>query len=82
MRGITVVNRSQCAHGGVALGSHASSHALARLGVLPAGALTLETAFAKLQVLPAAAPAAAGGGRARLGAAGRRIGWESRVVLG
>ncbi|MEN9891698.1 MAG: L-asparaginase 1 [Pseudomonadota bacterium] len=56
-RGITVVNRSQCAHGGVAQGTYASSHALARLGVLSAGELTLEAACAKLQVLLAGAPA-------------------------
>ena len=36
-RGITGVNRSQCAHGGVALGTHASSRTLARLDVLHAG---------------------------------------------
>lgn len=42
----------------------------APLGVLPAGELTLEAAFAKLQVLPAAA---AGGGRVRLGAGMSRI---------
>ena len=40
-RGITGVNCSQCAHGGVALDSHASSHASSHarppLGVLPAG---------------------------------------------
>ncbi|MET3604504.1 hypothetical protein ABIC99_002320 [Sphaerotilus sulfidivorans] len=34
-RGITGVNRSQCAHGGVALGSHASSHARPAWGCCP-----------------------------------------------
>ncbi|NDY92078.1 asparaginase [Ideonella livida] len=50
-RGVMLVNRSQCPHGGVAPGTYASSHALQALGVLPAGDLTLEAAFAKLQVL-------------------------------
>lgn len=50
-RGVVVVNRSQCVHGPVLQGAYATGSALNRIGVVPAGDMTLEAAFAKLQVL-------------------------------
>lgn len=55
-RGVVLVNRSQCFHGSVEQGRYASSSVLGRLGVLPAGDMTLEAAFAKLHVLLALHP--------------------------
>lgn len=50
-RGVVVVNRSQCAHGTVLQGAYATGSALNRIGVVPAGDMTLEAAFTKLHVL-------------------------------
>jgi L-asparaginase len=50
-RGITLLNITQCARGGVSQGTYASGAALNRIGVIPGSDLTLEAAFAKLQVL-------------------------------
>ncbi|WP_345793607.1 asparaginase domain-containing protein [Thauera sp. JM12B12] len=50
-RGVVVVNRTQCAHGPVVQGAYATGAALARIGVVPAADMTLESAFAKLHVL-------------------------------
>jgi L-asparaginase len=48
---VVVVNRSQCVHGPVLQGAYATGSALNRIGVVPAGDMTLEAAFAKLHVL-------------------------------
>jgi L-asparaginase len=59
-RGLTVVNVTQCVAGGVRQGAYATGAALERIGVVAAGDMTLEAAFAKLHVLLArhAEPAA------------------------
>ena len=50
-RGIVVVNATQCSNGGVEQGAYATGAALNRVGVVPAGDMTPEAAFAKLQFL-------------------------------
>ena len=50
-RGVVVVNITQCVTGSVVQGSYATGAALARIGVVAGGDLTLEAAFAKLHVL-------------------------------
>jgi len=51
VRGIVVVNVTQCATGGVAQGTYATGSALTRIGVIPGGDMTLEATFAKLSFL-------------------------------
>lgn len=53
-RGIVLLNVTQCLHGGVSQETYATGSALARLGVVAGGDLTLEAAFAKLHLLLAA----------------------------
>lgn len=50
-RGVTVVNITQCAQGGVSQGAYATGATLNRIGVVPGSDLTLEAAFAKLHFL-------------------------------
>jgi L-asparaginase len=50
-RGITLLNITQCARGGVSQGTYATGAALNRIGVISGNDLTLEAAFAKLHVL-------------------------------
>lgn len=50
-RGIVLLNVTQCLHGGVSQETYATGSALARLGVVAGGDLTLEAAFAKLHLL-------------------------------
>ncbi len=50
-RGVVIANTSQCPYGGVSQQVYASGAALAELGVLSAGDMTPEAAFAKLHVL-------------------------------
>ncbi len=50
-RGVVVVNVTQCTYGGVRQGAYATGAALSRIGVVAAGDMTLEAAFAKLHVL-------------------------------
>lgn len=50
-RGITLLNITQCARGGVSQGAYATGATLNRIGVISGRDLTLEAAFAKLQVL-------------------------------
>lgn len=50
-RGVTVVNTTQCVIGAVAQDTYATGAALARIGVVSGGDMTLEAAFAKLHVL-------------------------------
>ncbi len=50
-RGIVVVNTTQCPNGGVEQGAYATGAALNRIGVVPAGDMTPEAAFAKLHFL-------------------------------
>lgn len=50
-RGVVVVNTTQCESGGVAQGAYATGAALNRIGVLSAGDMSLEAAFAKLHFL-------------------------------
>ncbi|UTW11647.1 asparaginase domain-containing protein [Marinobacterium rhizophilum] len=50
-RGITLLNITQCARGGVSQGTYATGATLNRIGVIPGSDLTLEAAFAKLHVL-------------------------------
>ncbi|MBS4017319.1 asparaginase [Azonexus hydrophilus] len=50
-RGIVLVNTSQCLIGGVSQETYATGAALARIGVVAAGDMTLEAAFAKLHCL-------------------------------
>ncbi len=73
-RGVVVVNITQCVTGRVAQGSYATGAALARVGVVAGGDLTLEAAFAKLHVLIArgltAAETRAAFGRALCGESG------------
>lgn len=52
-RGVTVVNTTQCVIGAVAQDTYATGAALARIGVVSGGDMTLEAAFAKLHVLTA-----------------------------
>ena len=58
--GVTIVNVTQCVHGGVRQGAYATGAALEQIGVVAGGDMTLEAAFAKLHVLLArhAEPAA------------------------
>lgn len=51
VRGVAVVNTSQCENGGVAQDAYATGSALARIGVVPAGDMSFEAAFAKLHFL-------------------------------
>lgn len=51
VRGVTVVNTTQCVIGAVAQDTYATGAALARIGVVSGGDMTLEAAFAKLHVL-------------------------------
>jgi L-asparaginase len=50
-RGITLLNITQCAMGGVSQGTYATGAALNRIGAISGRDLTLEAAFAKLHVL-------------------------------
>ncbi|WP_027999136.1 type I asparaginase [Sinorhizobium arboris] len=50
-RGVTVINTTQCVFGAVAQDTYATGTALARIGVVSGGDMTLEAAFAKLHVL-------------------------------
>jgi len=50
-RGIILLNTTQCLIGGVSQETYATGAALARIGVIPAGDMTLEAAFAKLHFL-------------------------------
>ncbi|OMG56126.1 L-asparaginase 1 [Azonexus hydrophilus] len=54
-RGITLLNTTQCLIGGVSQETYATGAALARIGVISAGDITLEAAFAKLHFLLASA---------------------------
>lgn len=54
-RGIILVNSTQCLIGGVSQETYATGTALARIGVISAGDMTLEAAFAKLHFLLASA---------------------------
>ena len=54
-RGITLLNTTQCLIGGVNQETYATGTALARIGVIAAGDMTLEAAFAKLHFLLASA---------------------------
>lgn len=53
-RGIVLLNVTQCLYGSVSQETYATGNALARLGVVAGGDLTLEAAFAKLHLLLAA----------------------------
>jgi len=54
-RGIILLNTTQCLIGGVSQETYATGTALARIGVISAGDMTLEAAFAKLHFLLASA---------------------------
>lgn len=51
VRGVVLVNVTQCLHGSVHQGAYATGSALGALGAVPAADMTLEAAFAKLHVL-------------------------------
>ena len=50
-RGVTIVNITQCGHGGVKPEMYATSLMLTECGVIPGGDLTNEAAITKLMML-------------------------------